>query len=51
MVFQGYFLKKFHESFSEESFKDTNLLTPILVYLGITYVRCQMRHICQKCHI
>ena len=26
-----------------------NLLTPILAYLDITYVRCQMRHLCQKC--
>ena len=32
----------------------THLLTPILPYLYITNVRCQMRHLCQKlqkCHI
>ena len=27
----------------------THLLTPILPYLYITNVRCQMRHLCQKC--
>ena len=27
----------------------TDLLTPILPYLAITYVDCQMRHSCQKC--
>ena len=26
-----------------------HLLTPILPYLGITNVGCQMRHFCQKC--
>ena len=29
----------------------TDLLTPILPYLAITYVGEQMRHSCQKCHI
>ena len=27
----------------------THLLTPILPYLDITNVECQMRHLCQKC--